>query len=126
MTDTPAWCKPREFLKSIPRNSCPGHHHVFETDELTFFGFPEQPDWAHITVDMMPNKNMVELKSFKVYLLHFRDVHMSYERALDTIFNDLLGIYEPFYLKVSLTMHPRGGVTSTVYKEGSAYHQPKS
>jgi len=89
-----------------------------ECKELTFYGFPNQPDFVTIIIDIVPSKNTIELKSLKMYLLQFRDKHMSYERILDIIFKDINEIYLPHSLKVTLKTQPRGGICSTLIKGG--------
>jgi len=103
------------ILKSFP-NSCLGHKHTIITPEVTFFGFPTQPDYAIITIEVIPDKLAIELKSVKQYLMQFRDKHISYERLLNTIYNDFDFIYKPKLLKIRLEMTPRGGIQSIVEK----------
>jgi 7-cyano-7-deazaguanine reductase len=105
----------RTILKDY-KNTCWNHEHQMETNELTFFGFPEQPDFGHITIDIEPKEKMVDLKSVKKYLLQFRSMGISYERLLNTVFEDFMAVYEPVNLTIILKMNPRGGIASTLKK----------
>jgi len=106
----------RTILKSI-LNTCKNHNHILETTELTFHGFPNQPDYAKLTIEVRPDDKAVELKSFKDYLFQFRTKHISYERLLNTIFDDFIFVYKPLYLKIKLETNSRGGIKSMLEKE---------
>lgn len=104
------------ILKSI-KNTCCGHKHTIITSELMFFGFPEQPDSSTITIEIIPNFNTFELKSVKKYLLQFRDKQCSYDRILNTIYDDFKDIYDPVSLRVKIEIHPRDNIISILEKE---------
>ena len=104
-----------KILKSIG-NTCNSHVHIIETPELSFLGFPEQPDFANLRIEIEPCNDAVELKSVKKYLKQFRQKHISYERLLDTIFNDFWTVYSPLFLSVTIHTRPRGGISSTLTK----------
>jgi 7-cyano-7-deazaguanine reductase len=110
MVDTQNFSEP-SLLKSFP-NICPTHKHIIETEELSFYGFPNQPDFCRIIIEVIPDKKAIELKSVKEYLLQFRLVHISYERILQVISNDFNNVYKPNYLKIRLETKPRGGIQS--------------
>lgn len=99
------------ILKEVP-NSCPGHLHRITCKELTFYGFPNQPDFVTVTIEIIPTGTTIELKSLKLYLLQFRDKHMSYERILNTIYEDLRYYYNTQQLRIILETQPRGGISS--------------
>lgn len=103
------------LLKSI-KNTCPGHIHVLTTDEITFHGFPRQPDYATIEIEIQPGEKAVELKSVKEYFKQFRETHISYERLLEVVYNDFKQIYEPELLKIALKPNNRGGISSILIK----------
>jgi NADPH-dependent 7-cyano-7-deazaguanine reductase QueF len=108
------WSDPT-ILKSIP-NTCFYHKHTIITSELTFHGYPEQPDYATLTIVVTPNKKAIELKSVKQYLFQFRLTHISYERLLNTIYNDFEAVYQPAKLYIKMETQPRGGLKSIVEK----------
>lgn len=73
-----------------------------------------QPDFGHITVDYVPDKVCVETKSFKLYIVSYRN-HRSF---METIVNDmkrhLVEVLDPKYLRVTGKFNPRGGTYNTV------------
>ncbi len=104
------WSDPT-ILKYFP-NPCQSHRHILETEELSFYGFPNQPDFAKIIIDVTPDKRAIELKSVKEYLLQFRLKHISYERILQVISKDFVDVYKPLSLRIILETKPRGGIKS--------------
>lgn len=106
----------RSVLKTF-KNPCRNHTHILDSDELTFDGFPTQPDFAHITIECIPAMLVIELQSVKKYLHQYRNKHISYERILNTIFEDFWYTYQPNYLKVKIKTNPRGGISSTLFLE---------
>jgi len=115
MVEKQNWSDP-SLLKSFP-NICPFHKHTLETEELSFYGFPSQPDFCKIIIEVIPDKRAIELKSVKQYLLQYRLKHISYERVLNTVVNDFKEVYKPLYLKVTLETKPRGGIQSKLELE---------
>jgi len=106
----------KTILKYI-KNTCPGHIHIIKTEELTFHGFPRQPDYAEIKITVKPDEKAIELKSVKEYLKQFREEHLSYERLLNIIYDDFKEVYEPKSLKIVLNPKVRGGLESILIKE---------
>jgi 7-cyano-7-deazaguanine reductase len=86
------------------------------TSEFTFHGYPSQPDFATLTISMVPYERVAELKSLKLYLIQFRTIHISYEGVLNTIYDDLMKIYGPVKLHIKLETEPRGGIKSILEK----------
>ena len=80
-------------------------------------GTPGQPDFATITVTMMINiaGKAPELKSVKEYFVSFRGAHMSYERILDTVWDDFNEVYRPQKLHVEIETNIRGGISSRLW-----------
>jgi len=105
----------KSILQTI-KNTCKDHYHESECKELTFYGFPNQPDFVIIKINMKANELAIELKSLKQYLLQYRNKHISYERILNCIFEDINTVYSPKYLKVELETQPRGGISSKLWK----------
>lgn len=104
------------ILRTV-KNSCSNHKHIITCKELTFYGFPNQPDFVTVIIEIIPNDVTIELKSLKLYLLQFRDKHMSYERILQTIWDDITHIYKPQMISVILETQPRGGISSILKKD---------
>jgi 7-cyano-7-deazaguanine reductase len=73
-----------------------------------------QPDFADITVEYVPDKLCVELKSFKLYLWAFRDEGHFHEAVTNRILDDLVAVTAPRHMTVTALFNVRGGVTTTV------------
>jgi len=72
------------------------------------------PDFGHITVHYLPNKFCVELKSFKYYILEFRNLGIFYENAVNRILKDLVKATKPKWMVVRGEFNTRGGMKTTV------------
>lgn len=72
------------------------------------------PDFATIKVVYTPDKLVVELKSFKLYLNSFRDTAVSHEAVANIIFNDLKEALEPRRMEVVGDFNVRGNVKTVV------------
>jgi 7-cyano-7-deazaguanine reductase len=58
----------------------------------------------------VPQAKIVELRSFKYYLLTFRNVGIYQEHAVNRILEDLVGVAEPQWMEVILDYKVRGGI----------------
>lgn len=72
------------------------------------------PDFATIEVDYIPNEVCVELKSFKYYLLAYRNFGMFYESIVNKILDDIVKAAYPRTLSVTGSFTPRGAIATTV------------
>jgi 7-cyano-7-deazaguanine reductase len=72
-----------------------------------------QPDFATIKVDYMPDKLCVETKSFKLYMVAYRNHHSFMESMANKIMEDLVSVLSPKYLRVVGNFNPRGGTYLT-------------
>jgi len=72
------------------------------------------PDFATIRLTYSPDKSVVELKSFKLYLNSFRDRAISHEEATNLIFSDLLKVLKPRRMEVVGDFNVRGNVKTVV------------
>ncbi len=102
----------KSVLKSIPNPEERPYEIKIKQPEFTFLGIPHQPDFAILYILMYPGKKIIELKSLKDYLLQFRDVSISYERAVNLVYNHIKEVYEPMRLRLVMDCNPRGGITS--------------
>ena len=86
-----------------------------ETEEFTCLcPWTGLPDYAHLTVNYMPNKVVVELKSFKMYLQSYRMVGIVHENVVNSIMQDLSSVLKTKNISVELKFKIRGGITTTV------------
>jgi 7-cyano-7-deazaguanine reductase len=72
------------------------------------------PDFGHLTVHYLPNKLCIELKSFKYYILEFRNLGIFYENAVNRILKDLVKASKPKWMVVRGEFNTRGGMKTTV------------
>ena len=72
------------------------------------------PDFGYIMVRYLPNKLCVELKSFKYYILGYRNLGIFYENAVNRILKDLVKVCKPKWMKVRGEFNARGGMKTTV------------
>lgn len=75
------------------------------------------PDFGTITVDYVPDRLCVELKSLKYYLLAFRNEGIFYEAVVNRILDDLVVACSPRNMRVIGEFSVRGGISSTVTAE---------
>jgi 7-cyano-7-deazaguanine reductase len=76
-----------------------------------------QPDYGTITINYIPNKLCIELKSLKLYLQRYRNEGIFYEHATNTILDDLAAVTKPRFMKIVAAFTARGGITTTVTAE---------
>jgi 7-cyano-7-deazaguanine reductase len=72
------------------------------------------PDFGTITITYSPNRKCVELKSLKLYLWSFRNDGIFYERAVNTILDDLVRVVRPRRMTVTGDFNTRGGIKSII------------
>jgi len=97
-------------LGELNPNGVVGSLHI-ETDEFTS-RCPKTgaPDFATIVLDYIPNELCVESKSYKIYLMGYRDHGSFHESCVNQIANDLINLLKPKWLKVTGEFTPRGGI----------------
>ena len=62
----------------------------------------------------VPGRSCVELKSLKLYLWSFRNDGIFYERAVNTILDDLTKVVRPRRMSVVGDFNIRGGIKSVI------------
>jgi 7-cyano-7-deazaguanine reductase len=75
--------------------------------------FSGLPDIGTVTVDFVPGKKVVELKSLKYYYLSYRDVGIYQEHATARIYRDLFRLLEPQEMTLTVVYQTRGGIDTT-------------
>lgn len=73
-----------------------------------------QPDFAEVTLEYVPNKKCVELKSLKLFLWSFREVGAFHEKITGDIANAIVEAIEPQWLRLRMFFKVRGGIETTV------------
>lgn len=80
-----------------------------------------QPDFAHIVIDYIPNKWIVESKSLKLFLFTFRSHGAFHEHCTVMIAQRLIKLLKPKWLRIAGYWYPRGGIPIDVfYQYGKA------
>lgn len=72
------------------------------------------PDFGKITIQYMPDKWCVELKSLKYYILGYRNLGIFYENAVNRILKDFVKASKPKWCIVRGEFNIRGGMRSIV------------
>ena len=76
-----------------------------------------QPDFAHLVIDYVPNKFLVESKSLKLYLGSFRNHGAFHEDCTVGIALRLIKEAKPKWMRISGYWYPRGGIPIDVFFE---------
>jgi 7-cyano-7-deazaguanine reductase len=74
-----------------------------------------QPDFAHIVIDYVPDKWLVESKSLKLYLGSFRNHGAFHEDCTIAIGKRLVSLLSPTFLRIGGYWYPRGGMPIDVF-----------
>jgi 7-cyano-7-deazaguanine reductase len=72
------------------------------------------PDFALIDVRYSPRKSCVELKSFKLHLIFYRQVGIFHEHLVNKVLDDFVKACRPRWAEIKIVMNPRGGIQTTV------------
>ena len=95
-----------------------------DTDYVARFTVPEftsicpvtgQPDFAHLVIDYVPGKWLVESKSLKLYLQSFRNHGAFHEDCTVAIGKRLVDTLKPKWLLIGGYWYPRGGIPIDVF-----------
>jgi 7-cyano-7-deazaguanine reductase len=76
-----------------------------------------QPDFATITINYVPDKLCIELKSLKLYLNSYRNDGIYFESVTNKILDDLVEISKPRFMLITASFNVRGGISSVVTAE---------
>jgi len=76
-----------------------------------------QPDFGTVTIEYVPDRLCVELKSLKLHLQAFRDEGIFYETLTNRILDELVATLRPRWMKVETRWNPRGGMHSVITAE---------
>ena len=75
------------------------------------------PDFANIKIEYSPQKYCIELKSFKMYTIFFRNIGIFHEHVINKMLEDFVKACSPRRAKITGVFNPRGGITTTVIRE---------
>ena len=97
-----------------------------ERDYVIRFDVPEftclcpltgQPDFAHFTIEIVPDERCVELKSLKMYFWSFRNEGAFHEAVTNTILDDIVKATAPRFIRITAKWYVRGGIYTNVIAE---------
>jgi len=109
--------KPEEAALETFANPHPGQDYVVRLTAPEFTSLcpiTGQPDFAAIVVDYVPQKSLVESKSFKLFLGSFRNYGAFHEDCTVYIHNRLRDVMQPKFIRVVGLWYARGGITIDV------------
>ena len=100
-----------------------------DTDYVARFTCPEftslcpvtgQPDFAHLVIDYVPHRWLLESKSLKLYLAAFRNHGAFHEDCTVAVGRRIAGLLEPHWLRIGGYWFPRGGIPIDVFWQTGA------
>lgn len=72
------------------------------------------PDFGLLVLRYTPDKKCIELKSFKMYLLSYRNLGIFYENAVNKILRDVVKSCDPLKATLTGAFNTRGGMNCSV------------
>ena len=76
-----------------------------------------QPDFAHLTIDMVADKRCIELKSLKMFMWSFRDEGAFHEKVTNDILDAIVAVSAPRFARITAKWYVRGGIFTNVVVE---------
>ena len=73
-----------------------------------------QPDFATIRIRYVPDQQLVELKSLKLYIWSYRNEGAFHEDVTNRILNDFVAAARPRWIEVVGDFNMRGGIKTEV------------
>lgn len=74
-----------------------------------------QPDFAHLVIDYVPGKKIVESKALKLYLFSYRNHGAFHEDCTVQIAKDIIACIKPKWLRIGGYWYPRGGIPIDIF-----------
>ncbi len=72
------------------------------------------PDFGQLTLRYVPDKLCLELKSFKMYTLAYRNLGIFYENVVNRFLRDVVSAAKPVSASITGEFTPRGGLHSRI------------
>ena len=76
-----------------------------------------QPDFATLSLEYVPDRLCVELKSLKLYVWSFRGQGAFHEDVTNRILEDLVKATQPRFMRLTAKFNVRGGICTSVVAE---------
>jgi 7-cyano-7-deazaguanine reductase len=105
------------MLERVP-NPHPGKMYLarFTAPEFTSLcPVTGQPDFAHLVIDYVPRKWLVESKSLKLFLGSYRNHGAFHEDCTIDVADRLVQLLSPRWLRIGGYWYPRGGIPIDVF-----------
>ena len=96
-------------------NQFPGYEITIEAPEFTSV-CPKTglPDFGLLVLRYEPDRMCLELKSYKEYLLAYREVGIFYENVVNRVLRDVVSASRPKRASVTGVFNARGGMSASV------------
>ena len=109
--------KKEKNLQTFPNPNITSNYTVkFEIPEFTCIcPLTSQPDFAYLIIDYVPDKFIVESKSFKLYLLGYRNHGAFHEDCTVSLGQDIVDLLSPKWLRIGGYWYPRGGIPIDIF-----------
>lgn len=111
--------RPSKELETFP-NPAPGRDYTIRMEVPEFTCIcpkTSQPDFAHLTLEYVPDQVCLELKSLKLYFWGFRDRGAFHEAVTNEILDHLAGAAKPRFMRLTGKFNVRGGIYTTIVAE---------
>ena len=110
--DTPDEARLETFVNAYPGRD---YEILFDCPEFTSLcPVTGQPDFGHIRIRYIADKQCIESKSLTLYLYSFRNHPTFHEEAVNRILTDLVKACKPRWMEVNGEFRPRGGIALTI------------
>lgn len=91
---------------------------TISTDEVTAWcPFEGTADHYEVNLEYRPDGHVVELMSLRDYFQSFRDEEIAHEAFTDRVFEDLVTLLDPDFLRLEVGAPPRYGLETTCRRD---------
>lgn len=116
--NTPLPTNPDEaVLEKVPNPHSEVEYNVrFSCPEFTSLcPVTGQPDFAHMVIDYIPDRFLLESKSLKLFMGSFRNHAGFHEECTVTIAKRIIAEVKPKWLRIGGYWYPRGGIPIDIF-----------
>jgi len=79
-----------------------------------------QPDFAHLVIDYVPLKKLIESKSLKLFLTSYRNHGAFHEDCTVEVAQRIVAAAKPLWLRIAGYWYPRGGIPIDIFFQTGA------
>ncbi len=72
------------------------------------------PDFGALTLRYMPDRECLELRSYKEYLFSYRQLGIFQENIVNQVLEDIVKAAKPVWAEMRGEFRPRGGISTTI------------